>query len=116
MAAPSLSAPLTKPGSRHRTEYRRYYTSYSLAVKALLPFGTGYPSPLNAYMRKNDRRVRSAKKPREIGGHRLTIFELFRRASSSQRLRTFESSRCSDFNEEYRAPVLACSRVSFGNA
>src|SRR5579871_294679 len=40
------------------------------------------------------------------GGPWLTILEPFRWARSSQGFHTLESSRCSDSNEEHRAPVV----------
>ena len=46
----------------------------------------------------------------------MTILELFRWVRSSQGFHTLESSRCSDSNEEHRAPVVDCTQVPFGNA
>ena len=50
------------------------------------------------------------------GGPWLTILELFRWVRSWQGFHTLESSRCSDSNEEHRAPVVDCTQVSSGNA
>ena len=46
----------------------------------------------------------------------MTTLELFRRVRSSLGFHTLESSRCSDSNEEHRAPVVDCIQVPFGNA
>ena len=44
------------------------------------------------------------------------ILELSPWVRSSQGFHTSESSRCSDSNEERRAPVVDCAQVPFGKA